>query len=207
MNYTIEDKYAVGQHDTFSEFTANDVGLIVAKKDGFLYKRILEGIDPSGGKKAEGGDKARKIKWTKWLAQDGILNLGVASPGMILDLETLTKSLRSRYLEIQAALWPVVSNIKTFASTHKVFLNQINVQVKIYADSTDAKKKATVLIIGKMAVGYTKAWSKILTTSAEHAKTPIDLMAKQLKEVSTDLKQQIGILNTKLVGLRATLGE
>ncbi|RAR01321.1 alpha-amylase type a isozyme [Stemphylium lycopersici] len=206
--YTTENKYTLDHEDVFTEYTANDIGLVVAKKDGFLYKRIAATVDASAAPKDNEAAPAEKTKWIKWIAQEGVKNLGVASPGIILDLLTLTNSLKTRYLETQATLWPVVNTIKTFAGTHRVFLQQVNQAAKDFsvADS-DAEKEKLALKVGKKAIGHAKAWSTILTKTVINAQEPVAAMAKQLSGVYTDLQQQIGLLNVKLVELKNILAE
>lgn len=206
-SYKIENKYAVGKHDKFTEFTANDQGLVVSKKDGFLYKRIAATVDTSNAPKDESGATASGTHWVKWIPLDGVQNLGVASPGVMLDLETLTNSLKSRYLDTQATLWPVVNNIKTFAGVHEVFLNQMNKSAKQYETSDNAKKEKLALKAGMSAVGHAKAWGKLLTTMVRNAQDPVMAMAKQLSGVSKDLEQQTALLNVKLTELKKVLEE
>ncbi len=206
--YMIENKYAVGQEDTFSEYTANDVGLVVAKKDGFLYKRIAATVDTSDAPKDGTNTPVDKTKWVKWIALEGVTNIGIASPGIILDLLTLTESLRTRYLETQATLWPVVNTIRTFAGTHRVFLEQLNKAAKDYsAEESDEKQQQMAVKVGKKTIGHAKAWASILTKTVKNAKDPVAAMAMQLKAVHQDLEQQIGILKVKLVALREILKE
>lgn len=206
-SYTVENKYAMGQADTFSEYTANDIGLVVAKKDGFLYKRIASTVDTSDAPKDGTDAPVDETKWIRWIALDGVKNVGVASPGIILDLLTLTESLKTRYLETQATLWPVVNTIKTFAGTHRVFLNQVNQAAKDFDSADDLTKQKKALRVGKSAVGHAKAWAGILTKTVTNAQEPVTAMAKQLRGVYRDLVQQIGLLNVKLTELKNRLKE
>lgn len=206
-SYTLGDRYAIGQEDRFTEFTANDQGLVVSKKDGFLYKRIAASVDTSNAPKDGSGAITSGTHWIKWIPLDGVQNIGVASPGVMLDLETLTQSLKSRYLETQATLWPVVSNIHTFAGVHEVFLNQMNESVKVFEASDDQKKEKLALKAGKTAVGHARAWAKIMTALVRNAQDPVMAMAKQLSAVSKDLEQQTAILNVKLSELKKVLEE
>ena len=205
--YTIENKYAVGQEDTFSEYTANDIGLVAAKKDGYLYKRIASTVDTTDAAKDGSDVVAHKTEWIKWIALEGVKDIGVASPGIILDLLTLTKSLETRYLDTQSTLWPVVQNIKTFASTHKVFLDQVNDAAKTFASEGDDEKAKIAIKVGKKALGHARLWAEILTKSVSNAQAPVMSMAKQLNGVYVDLKQQVSLLDVKLATLKGILTE
>ena len=73
--------------------TATDTGPVGVKEDGWLYRGLR-----SGGT-IDGMDE-KKTTWARWIQLSGVtnLNLGVASAGVMLDLETLTRSLRDDYL-------------------------------------------------------------------------------------------------------------
>ncbi|KAF5019941.1 hypothetical protein F66182_8038 [Fusarium sp. NRRL 66182] len=100
--FVVADQYKV---EPLSELTATDAGPIDVQKDGFLYKRLVETVNEPG--KSEQQDN---IKWTKWISQNGVTSIGVASPGVMLGLTTLTLPLRDRYISTQTALYPVVSS-------------------------------------------------------------------------------------------------
>ena len=87
--YTISEKTQI---DPTSELTATDIGPVVVHSDGYLYKRYVQD-PPSDGSEP-------KLLWTRWVHQEGVTKLGVASPGVLLDLLTLTKSLKSRLVSV-----------------------------------------------------------------------------------------------------------
>ena len=59
-----------------TELTASDIGPIVQRSDGKLYRRIVQISNASPS-----------YSWESWLDADGVKNLGVASPGVKLDLK------------------------------------------------------------------------------------------------------------------------
>ncbi|KAM5376322.1 hypothetical protein ACJZ2D_005544 [Fusarium nematophilum] len=57
------------------------------------------------------------------------------------------------------------------------------------------------------AVGHAKAWGSILQKAVRNAQGPVTAMLNQLNEVYRHLKQQIGLLETKLIELKSILEE
>ncbi|KAI1098939.1 hypothetical protein F4804DRAFT_323452 [Jackrogersella minutella] len=102
---------------TIPEFTATDLGPVTVRSDGYLYKRYIQ--DPP----SDGSDPM--VMWPKWVLQEGVTHLGVASPGVLLNLQVLTRTLKARYIETQTILYPVVNNIRSFAMTHEFYLDQL----------------------------------------------------------------------------------
>ncbi|KAG0019118.1 hypothetical protein BGZ81_009913 [Podila clonocystis] len=181
-----------------TELTASDFGLVVSRSDGFLYKRLIN--VPADA------DKEPTFQWTKWIKQDGVTNLGVASPGVILDLNLLTRTLRSRYVEVQTALYPMVNGISAFCSTHKYYLQQLQTAADTYKASTSSEeKKALAISKGKEYVAHAQVWSKIVNTKVQGCKESVNIMAGSLKDVHRQLEVQLTILKDKLTGLKKTL--
>ncbi|KAK4461524.1 hypothetical protein QBC42DRAFT_203416 [Cladorrhinum samala] len=193
--YTIDNKTAT---ESTSEFTATDAGPLVVRKDGFLYNRIVED-NP-------GDAENPKTDWQKGIAQDGVTNLGVASPGVLLDLNTLTGTLKSRYIDTQTAVYPVVNKISAFAKTHAAYLDLLLGAADDYAKAGDDSDKQDIAIkAGKGFVAHAKVWSKLLTKSVNATKTSVNIMTNQLHDVKTQLEVQLGNLQQKLANLEAQL--
>lgn len=92
--------------DPVTEFTATDANLVGLRSDGYLYKHIVQ--PPPGDD---------TLKWIRWIRTDRATNLGVASPGGILDLNLLTRTLCSIYTEVQMSVYPVMDKIRAFGLT------------------------------------------------------------------------------------------
>jgi len=180
-----------------TELTATDVGPVVVRNDGYLWKRIISAPRVKGEKVTE--------EWARWIPQAGVTMLAVASPGVMLDLRTLTQSLRDRYVETQEHVLPVVNTIRAFASTHNFYLGELENAANRYKLADDEMKQELAIEEGKNYVKHAKVWAKILTMSSRKAKAPIDIMAKQFSEVKNDLVKQLRILEDKLEGLQSVL--
>lgn len=189
------------QVEPIKQLTATDVGPVGVQKDGFLYKRIVETVNEPGDDQGK-----ERLKWTKWIRQDNVVNLGVASPGVMLDLETLTKSLKDRYITTQTALYPVVNKIKAFAITHKFFLNSLSDTAKELqnSSSSEAKKQLKVDSATKF-VSHAKLWAKLMKTQSQYSGQSVNAMGQDLSSVKTQLSQQLTILKDKITALTAQL--
>ena len=175
-----------------------DVGPIGVQSDGFLWRRVV--VPPVSS------DASATQQWTKWLAQDGVTNLGVAAPGVILDLKTLTATLKSRYIDTQTALYPVMNKISAFAVTHKSYLTQLSQAADDWANAGDDTTKQEIAIKnGKGYVTHAKVWAMIINSSSNNAKTSVNIMAGQLLDVKSQLQVQLQMLKDKLSALQATL--
>lgn len=189
------------QVEPIKQLTATDIGPVGVQKDGFLYKRIVETVNEPGDDQGK-----ERIKWTKWIRQDNVVNLGVASPGVMLDLETLTKSLKDRYITTQTALYPVVNKIKTFAITHKFFLNSLSETAKeLQNSSSDETKNNLKIASAKKFVSHAKVWATLLKTQSEYGGHSVNVMGQDLSSVKTQLSQQLTLLKDKMTALTAQL--
>ncbi|KAG6359607.1 hypothetical protein INS49_013129 [Diaporthe citri] len=165
------------QVEPIKQLTATDIGPVGVQKDGFL-----------------------------WIRQDNVVNLGVASPGVMLDLETLTKSLKDRYITTQTALYPVVNKIKTFAVTHKFFLNSLSETAKeLQNSSSDETKNNLKIASAKKFVSHAKVWATLLKTQSEYGGQSVNVMGQDLSSVKTQLSQQLSLLKDKMTALTAQL--
>ncbi|KAM0552602.1 hypothetical protein ACHAPJ_007699 [Fusarium lateritium] len=186
--------------DPLLELTATDIGPVGVKNDGWIYRRRLETVnDPS--------DKPdKKIGWEKWIQQNGVTNLGVASPGVMLNLEALTGSLRDRYLSTQTSIYPVVNKIQSFTINHELFLKkQLEAATEYQKNEDSASKQKMAIREAKKLVAQTRVWATIMRSQAGHGKTAVNLMGEELSSVRSQLDQQLTVLKDKLVSLEAQI--
>ena len=211
LKYTAEDKM---EEETIVELTANELGPVAQRPDGFLYKRLVETSkqteqmqkDLEDAKRRNEG-KREKIqnRWMKWVAAEGITNLSVACPGAFLDLQSLAQLLKERYLETQAALWPVVRRIKSFCTSHKFFLKRMQESAELYSTLTDDNREKKQKKMAKDSIVHARHWAKVLSRHLKKGKVPLDKMKKQLDDIKADLETQLGEVKKRLVRLRAQL--
>jgi hypothetical protein len=132
-SYTIDNKVSVSVPIT--ELTANETGPIGLQADGWLYKRSLSNSAPSG-------DQGDTCTWKRYIQQEGVTRLGVASPGVDVDLALLVRILKAQYIDAQVSLYPTVSMIKAFGATHSAFLDNLLAQAQAFqAAGTDEAKQ------------------------------------------------------------------
>ncbi|THH13227.1 hypothetical protein EW146_g6965 [Bondarzewia mesenterica] len=186
--------------ETVTEFTATDAGLVGLRADGYLYKRIVEAPPADSQEDAT-------LKWTRWIKADGTTNLGVASPGVILDLNLLTRTLRSRYIDVQTSVYPVVDKIRAFGLTHSFYLTNVKKDAEDWQNASTEEQQELAIKNAKAFVGHAKTWSTIVSRSVSGAKESVNIMTKQLHDVRTQLETQLTTLGVQLTGLQATLRE
>ena len=179
------------------EFIATDAGLVELRSDGYLYRRLVQAP-------TKAGDDAT-LKWTRWIKGDGVKNLGVASPGVMLDLRRLTRALRSSYLDVQASVYPVVNDILAFGETHILYLSNALEDAKKYQTATTDEQRTLAIETAKQFVEHAQFWALFVPPSVHSGKETINVMTKQLHDVREQLEAQLELLRDKLQGLEATL--
>ncbi|KAH0172301.1 hypothetical protein KCU67_g1787, partial [Aureobasidium melanogenum] len=194
-SYTVGDQTKVLQ--PIAELTATEQGLIGVRADGNMWKRVL---DPPNDGKDDGS-----YAWKAWIKQDGVTHLGVASPGVLLDLHLLTKTLLSRYLETQSTVAPLMNKMREYGVTHKFFLQQLRKASDDYVNADTDAQQTLALKNGKTFVEHAKTWAKALGVASDHAKEPVNIMTGQLKDVEAQLVIQLSILKDKLTALKTSL--
>ncbi|KAG0567797.1 hypothetical protein KC19_7G161600 [Ceratodon purpureus] len=178
------------------ELTADEAGPIVVRDDGFLYKRVVQ------VKKGDTGN----YTWSKWVSQDGVTHLAVASPGVFLSLNTFARALKTRYVATQTALHPIMSKLSDFCATHEIYVEQMQKAVSQYnAAASDAEKHAIAVKQGRAFVDHAKPWSMILHLSVDGSKEIVNNMMEELSNVHDQLKLQLHFLLEKLMGLQPLL--
>jgi hypothetical protein len=185
------------------ELTATDIGPVGVKQNGWLYRRRLQTVvDPDG----QGEKSDDKLGWDKWIKQDGVTHLGVASPGVMLDLMALTYSLNERYLSTQSVIYPVVNKLQGYATYQEMFLkSQLAASEKYMAAEDDTTKQKLALSEAKKLVKSTKIWAATMQKATTYTKGSVNDMGVQLSSVKIQLDQQLIILGDKLVSLEAQI--
>jgi len=195
--YTASDSESI---EPVTEFTANDGGPVGLRSDGNLWRRIIEA--PS----AQGQDPNQL--WKPWIKADGRTNIGVASPGVILDLSLLTKTLKGRYMDVQSKVYPVVNTIRAFSTTHVFYLKGVLKDADDFSKAgSDPDKQALAIKSAKKFIAHSKTWGMIVSRSVNGVKEGVNIMTKQLNDVKSQLIIQLKLLEAKLVGLEKTLDE
>lgn len=118
------------------DLTAVDTGLVALRQDQNLYKLI---ISPPKDQ-----NSPPTSSWTKWIAQGGVTNLSAASPGVILDLRTLTVYLKSSYITTQTNLFPYINQIQGFCASHAIYLSNLLTAAQAWQNATTPEEKAAI---------------------------------------------------------------
>ncbi|KAK3326667.1 hypothetical protein B0H66DRAFT_589231 [Apodospora peruviana] len=187
------------------ELTATDIGPVGVKENsgGWIYRRRLQTVADPDGQGEKGDDK---LGWDKWIKQDGVTHLGVASPGVMLDLMALTYSLNERYLSTQSVIYPVVNKLQGYATYQEMFLkSQLAASQQYMASGDDAAKQKLALNEAKKLVRSTKIWATTMQKATTYTKGSVNDMSVQLSSVKTQLDQQLIILSDKLVSLETQI--
>jgi hypothetical protein len=141
----------------------------------------------------------------RWIKTEGTTHLGVASPGVILDLLTLTRTLRARYIETQTSVYPVVELIRAFGVTHTFYLDQVRGDCDKWMNSDSEADRKLALKNADAFVQHSKTWGNIVARSVGNVKDTVNIMTAQLHDVRLQLETQLTLLQDRLVGLKATL--
>ena len=181
-----------------TEFTANDAGLVGLRSDGYLWRRVIEPPRP-------GSSDDATYSWLRWIRVDGVTNLGVASPGVLLDMNLLTRTLRSRYVDVQVSIYPVMNMLRAWGLTHQVFLRNVAADADAWLTATTEEARQLAIKNAEAFVAHSQTWSRIVSGSIAGAQDGVNLMTLQLREVRNDLEQQLILLKDKLAALEATL--
>ncbi|KAK6705305.1 hypothetical protein SNK05_009199 [Fusarium graminearum] len=186
--------------DPLLEFTATDISPVGVKADGWVYRRRLGTVNDSSD------EPDKKTGWGKLIQQNSVAHLGVASPGVMLSLEALTRSLRDRYLSAQSSIYPVLNKMDAFAMNQEFLLQTQLEAVTEYQNNKDnASKQNTAIKEAKKLVKHTKVWSSIMRSQLEHGKKTVSLMGEELPSVQSQIDQQLIVLKDKLVSLEAQI--
>ncbi|TFK65407.1 hypothetical protein BDN72DRAFT_880966 [Pluteus cervinus] len=194
--YSATDSFKI---EPVTEYTATDAGPVGLRSDGYLWKRI---VAPSP---SNDSSKDPVLEWQKWIKTDGVVNIGVASPGVILDMNVLTRSLKSRCLDVQSAVYPVVEKINAYCITHEFFLDALLQDANDYINATTDEQRALAIKNAKSFIAHAKTWGGIVLKAIISCQGPVTIMTSQLHNVRMQLESQLILLKDKLKMLQATL--
>lgn len=180
-----------------SSLTANEIGLVSERQPGVLYLRAV--------KPNPNDDEELDLVWKPWLDMDGVSHIGVASPGTMLDLNTLSHILKQRYLTVQTQIAPAVQKISSYTATDEFYLNNLLQLSKDYRAGKLPKEE--IYEVAQNDITHTQVWADILSTAMGSSYEATVLMKNQLYAVNTQLKTQLVALETHLCALEATLSE
>ncbi|KAH8807311.1 hypothetical protein F5884DRAFT_833084 [Xylogone sp. PMI_703] len=193
--YRAADKTSINK---VTEFTATDTGLVVVREDGYVYRRQVQS--------PKEGTTEPTTEWKRSIARNDVTRLGPASPGVMLNLNALTRVLKSRYIDAQKAVHPVMLKMKTFSRSYGVHIKRVLKAQKEYVDAHDDREKQEIaLSSAEEQIENAIVWATQLNTILGNTKEEVNAMSRQLREVRDDLIDQLEISEDRLTGLRRTL--
>eukprot|EP00903_Cladosiphon_okamuranus_P011392 g10735.t1 len=215
--YTIQDsststRVTVGQ---VLEMEGNEIGLVLRRDDGFLYQQYIEMADseksPTNAFLYEHPEAATadpalvELAYKKWVSIPSDLRMiGVASPGVGLDLMVLTSAHRDRYLRTQTVLYPVVEKIRTFAEVHSSYLEYLQTEADKY--SIDSPPPDEVAIAhAQNYIAHIGFWSGFINDTTTGVKGTVNSMSADAGKVTEQLKIQLSNIEVQLEVMEANL--
>ena len=192
----VKDKTLQASTDSL---TSNEEGLIALRDKKIYRQRISQALD----------DEARVKEDTSWshvIDSPDITYVGVASPGSMLDLHSLTHQLRDQYLKTQIDVMPMVTAIRRSSKQHLALLNLMEADAKDYekTDDEDAKTKIRQRAVERGVKGALKIATTINKASV-NASNAIVNMGVALRGISQELTALQKRMESELETLRETL--
>ncbi|KAJ4294917.1 hypothetical protein N0V88_005156 [Collariella sp. IMI 366227] len=178
--------------DPVKDLTANHIGPVVARDDGYLYQRVT--ADPS----SEGDDP--ELRWDKWVKSDGVTNLGAASPGVQVDMRTMSATLKKRYMNAQAKLVPSLINLKGTAEVHDSMCGLLIEYCDQYNNGED-----TAIDAGRETIITAKALSRRMSQDTTAGYVTVTNMTSELHGIKQQLALQLQQLKDNLEKLKRQL--
>ncbi|KAK3987510.1 hypothetical protein QBC44DRAFT_360745 [Cladorrhinum sp. PSN332] len=196
-NYRVKTKTVLT--NKIIDLTAVDTGLVVAREDGNLYKLMT--IPPK--------DQNSLItqEWKLWLPRNGVQSLGAASPGVMLDLKTLTVALKATYIDTQTDLFPYINQLQACCASHSVYLTSLLAAAKKYQAASDAEKVVIANGEGATAVQHAKFMGNLMSSGLAAANQMVVNMTRQTRSINSSIAAQLSIIDTKLAELKGSLTE
>ncbi|TFK65406.1 hypothetical protein BDN72DRAFT_860667 [Pluteus cervinus] len=139
------------------------------------------------------------LEWKRWIEADGVVNIGVASPGVVLDMHLLTRTLKTRYLDVQSVIYPVVENISAFCATHEFYLDNVYQDSQDFMNASSQEQQDMALQDAQSFVTHAKTWAKIVSESVLSAQ--LQILRDKLKQLEATLdseEQQMSTLKAEL---------
>eukprot|EP00903_Cladosiphon_okamuranus_P014491 g13442.t1 len=210
--YTIQDRVTVGQ---VLEMEGNEIGLVLRRDDGFLYQQYIEIADPESSPvddflyehpEAATADPALvELAYKKWISiPSDVRMIGVASPGVGLNLRVLTSALRDRYLRTQTVLYPVVEKMRTFAEVNSFYLAYLQTESDKYSVVSPPPDEVAIAH-AQNYISHIGFWSGLINDTAAGVKGAVNTMSADAGKVKEQLKTQLSNIEIQLVGLEAAL--
>eukprot|EP00903_Cladosiphon_okamuranus_P014488 g13439.t1 len=209
--YTIQDRVTVGQ---VLEMEGNEIGLLLRRDDGFLYQQYIEISDsenpiddfPYEHPEAATADPALvELAYKKWISIPSDMRMiGVASPGVGLNLRVLTAALRDRYLRTQTVLYPVVEKIRSFANVNSFYLAFLKTEAAKYSFARPPPSDVAIAH-AQNYLSHIEFWSGLINDTANGVKGAVNTMSADAGKVKDQLKEQLMSIDTQLSGLERTL--
>ena len=186
------------QHAAISGLSANE-GLVVIR-EGSLWRRKVATAITEEDRAVE--DKA----WEHLTKCDDVTHIGVASPGSMLDLHTLTKALRGQYVDTQTQLMPLVTKILQFTGMHQTLVKRMKRASENYEKETDeAKRKQIRKKACDESLRMALKWAVALNKASTNAQGTIASMASSLQGVGNELHAIQTTMKSKLEELQMVL--
>jgi chromosome segregation ATPase len=124
----------------------------------------------------------------------------------MLNLNALTRVLKSWYVDAQKAVHPVMLKIKTFSRAYVVHIKRVaKAQQEYDAAGDDIEKQNIALTSAEEQIENAIIRSGLLNEVLGDNKEEVNAMARQLGLVRDDLVNQLQILQDRLLGLQRTL--
>lgn len=193
----IKDKTLQASTDGLS---SNEQGLVALRNKKLWRQKVSKAVDNE--EMATKEDTA----WTYVIDCPDITYLGVASPGSLLDLRSLTQQLRDQYMKTQVDVMPLVTTIRRSSKQHLALTNLMEADAKAYEGTKDDSEKEK---IQKRAVERgVKGALKIAATinkASVNASNAIVNMGVALRGISQELTALQKVMEDQLKALKETL--
>ncbi|CAN0428038.1 unnamed protein product [Pylaiella littoralis] len=132
--------------------------------------------------------------------------IGVAAPGIELNLRILTSSLKDRYLRTQTVLYPVVEKIRTFTSVHASYLDYLQTEADKYS-ATNPPTDEDAIAQANIYIAHVSYWSNIIDDAITGVAGTVNVMAEDGQDVKRQLKIQLSVIEQELVKLEIVLAD
>ncbi|CAN0367471.1 unnamed protein product [Pylaiella littoralis] len=210
--YTVDDKTTVGD---VLEMEGNETGLVLRRDDGFLYQQYIQVSDPKSApigdfpykhpEAASGDPTLVELSYSRWIeAPSDLRMIGVASPGVELNLRILTSSLKGRYLRTQTVLYPVVEKIRTFTLVHNAYLDYLQTEADKYS-ATNPPTDEEAIAQANTYVAHVSYWTEVINDAVTGVKGTVNVMAADAQTVKLQLRVQLSMIEEDLLKLEAAL--
>ncbi|KIW24487.1 uncharacterized protein PV07_10198 [Cladophialophora immunda] len=184
---------------TTEALSSNEEGLIALRNKKLYRQRVSKALD----------DEERAKEDTSWnlvIDSPEITHIGVAAPGSLLDLKTLTQMLRDQYLKTQVDVMPMVRTISRSSKQHLALLRLMSKDADEYEKASDdsAKAKIKERAVARGVQGALKIATTINKASV-NASNAIVNMGVALRGISKELTTLQKRMEGELATLKKTL--